>query len=94
MEMSRQIDEKKLSDFFRKLYGNQFFGVGQSLYFDFGGIQMIARIIQIELMESGISKLNMGVGMLVEDSDIEFSSTDNQMMKIKSSDTKVYYFKL
>lgn len=89
MDSFREIDDKKIGDFFMKLYGNQFFRNGQSLYFDYKGIQMIGKIIKTELMESGIEKLNLGVGMLVEDTDVEFSSVDSKILKIKSSTQKV-----
>jgi hypothetical protein len=88
-DLFREIDDKKIGEFFMKLYGNQFLGNGQTVYFDYKGMQMKGKIIKTELMESGIAKFDMGVGMLVEDTDIEFSSIDSKVLKIKSSSQKV-----
>jgi hypothetical protein len=90
LDYFKEIKETDINKFFRKLYQNHFFAIGQSLYFDYKGIQIIARIIYSDMNQTGIkgSKIRKS-GMLTEHTDIEFSSTDLKKFKIKSDATKV-----
>lgn len=89
LEYPREIKETDISKYFRKLYQNHFFGVGQSLYFDYAGIQVICRILNADLKMTGMKNDRQRVGLFTEESDLELTSTDSSKLKIKADSNKV-----
>ena len=89
LEYPKEIKESELNSHFRKLYQNHFFGKGQSVYFDFKGVQMVCRILAANLKVTGMKKEKRNVGMFTEDTDLEFTCNDITKLKIKSDSKRV-----
>lgn len=87
--VSREIKEDELSKYIMKLYKNHFFGRDQSLYIDYQSLGIMITVKAAPIMQSAVKKAAIPVGMLTQDTDLEFSSLDSKTLKIKSTSNKV-----
>lgn len=89
LDFDKELEDTAFDKLFKTIYAGQFFTLNQEVYFQLEGINFFGKVVQVMLMDSSVKKQDLNYGMLMIDTDLEFSSRGSSNFRIKNQSNKL-----